>query len=412
MFYQNRNFLHFHDCIITLCLLETKKKTEGDFEMKKVLFLPFLNIPSGHHQAADAIAEELKRMDPTISTEKIDMLNFTFGFIEPLISNIYLKWIRYFPSTYSTLYRLFVFKESKMGQKNFILYEWLFLNSILKLISIKKPDLVICTHALPSYLLNKLKKQKLISVPVVNVYTDFFIHNLWGVDSIDYHFVSHQYMTDHLIQQGVVQEKIFVTGIPTHKKILPKPEMNIDNEKKVYSCLIMGGSLGVGQIKKLLTKLKDCRSITFHVLCGTNSILYSQLQGMNIGNIIPYPYIHSKEKMDELYNQVDFIITKPGGVTMSEILLKRKPTFVYHALPGQEEINLEQLLKLGVVFQLFNWEKEKALEKHILATLTNQTILASFQNAIADYHKIRINIHPSDIIHQILLKQEALYGRK
>jgi processive 1,2-diacylglycerol beta-glucosyltransferase len=323
-----------------------------------------------------------------------------------------LKWIRYFPSTYSTLYRLFVLKESKMGQKNFILYEWLFLNSIRKLISIKKPDLVICTHALPSYLLNKLKKQKLISVPVVNVYTDFFIHNLWGVDSIDYHFVSHQYMTDHLIQQGVVQEKIFVTGIPTHKKILPKPEMNIDNEKKVYSCLIMGGSLGVGQIKKLLTKLKDCRSITFHVLCGTNSILYSQLQGMNIGNIIPYPYIHSKEKMDELYNQVDFIITKPGGVTMSEILLKRKPTFVYHALPGQEEINLEQLLKLGVVFQLFNWEKEKALEKHILATLTNQTILASFQNAIADYHKIRINIHPSDIIHQILLKQEALYGRK
>jgi processive 1,2-diacylglycerol beta-glucosyltransferase len=376
--------------------------------MKKVLFLPFLNIPSGHHQAADSIAEELTRLDPAISTEKIELLNYTFGFLESLISKVYLKWIHYFPSTYSALYRMFVVKESKIGQKNGTLYEWIFLNTIRKLITIKKPDLVICTHALPSYLLNKLKKQKRITVPIANVYTDFFIHRLWGVDAIDYHFVSHQYMAEYLIQQGVKQEKIFVTGIPTHKKILPKREMKFDIHKKNFSCLVMGGSLGVGKIKKLITKLKNCRHITFHVLCGTNNMLYSQLRRMKVNNIIPYPYIHSKEKMDELYNQVDFIITKPGGVTMSEILIKRKPSFVYHALPGQEEINLEQLLQLGVVFPLSNWEEEKDLEKQLLYPITNQTVLTSFQKAIDDYHNIRLNIHPSEIIHQILLKMRRL----
>ena len=49
--------------------------------------------------------------------------------------------------------------------------------------------------------------------------------------------------------------------------------------------------------------------------------------------------------MNELYSMADAIITKPGGVTISEALKKGLPIFIHSALPGQEEINLKLIKK-------------------------------------------------------------------
>ena len=56
--------------------------------------------------------------------------------------------------------------------------------------------------------------------------------------------------------------------------------------------------------------------------------------------------------MNELYSMADAIITKPGGVTISEALKKGLPIFIHSALPGQEEINLKLLKKLKLVHEL------------------------------------------------------------
>ena len=37
--------------------------------------------------------------------------------------------------------------------------------------------------------------------------------------------------------------------------------------------------------------------------------------------------------MSALYDQVDAIMTKPGGVTISEVFQKQLPIFVHHYLP-------------------------------------------------------------------------------
>lgn len=70
-----------------------------------------------------------------------------------------------------------VVKDGKTN-KHFYIYEWLFLKKVQKLIKQINPDLIICTHALPSYILERLKKNNLWSGPVINVYTDYFFNNL------------------------------------------------------------------------------------------------------------------------------------------------------------------------------------------------------------------------------------------
>ena len=53
--------------------------------------------------------------------------------------------------------------------------------------------------------------------------------------------------------------------------------------------------------------------------------------------------------MNTLYDGANAIITKPGGVTLSEALWKRLPIFVHASLPGQEDVNKEFLLKRKLI---------------------------------------------------------------
>ncbi|QGS68545.1 hypothetical protein CV093_08425 [Oceanobacillus sp. 143] len=96
--------------------------------------------------------------------------------------------------------------------------------------------------------------------------------------------------------------------------------------------------------------LNPSGSIFYKVLCGKNIDLFQSIERLNHSHIKPLPYLESKEEMNHLYNEADAIITKPGGVTITESLWKKLPIFVYEALPGQEEINLNYLQRQGLIF--------------------------------------------------------------
>ncbi|WP_017755464.1 MGDG synthase family glycosyltransferase [Calidifontibacillus oryziterrae] len=372
---------------------------------KSILFLPFLQIPSGHHQVANAILEELINRNADICCEKIDILSYSYGKIESLVSNVYLKWIQLLPGTYNVIYQASVYKNLEKN-KQYRLYEALFLKSMQKLIKEKKPNLIVCSHALPSYMLNYLKGINELEIPVVNIYTDYFIHHFWGIEHIDYHFVPSHFMKQYLLRKGLNSDQIFVTGIPIHKKIQKyREKRNSLKSSSSFSCLITGGNMGVGAIEELVERIGENRNIHFHVLCGKNEKLFSKLKKRNQSTITPLKYIECRKEMDELYDKSDAILTKPGGVTISECLFKRKPIFVYDALPGQEEINVKQLKKMRVIFDVRNWRKEtKPVDELLYSFLMNKQIMERFEKSIDDYHKQIAIQEPYEIIEDILVR--------
>jgi UDP-N-acetylglucosamine:LPS N-acetylglucosamine transferase len=327
--------------------------------MKKVLLLPFLQISSGHHQVADAIAEYIWQFDKTITCKKLDILHYTYGKGERLISNLYLSVIQTTPSFYSWLYKANAYKPVTR-EKQYYFYKLLFLKSMIRLVEEEKPDLIICSHSLPSHLLNLLKKTNRLDVPVINAYTDYFINNVWGIHAIDHHFVPSTHIQNHLKNLGVSPKKITVTGIPVHPKIVSR-ERKPENKKQVYNVLIAGGSLGVGPIEQLLAQ--NHNKINFFVLCGKNKQLYKKIEQAKSKRITPIPYIQDRSEMDALYDQMDLILTKPGGITVSECLRKQIPVLLYYGLPGQEEINKSYLEQNGLVIK---FSGQTQLAEHIL----------------------------------------------
>lgn len=365
--------------------------------MARILFMPLLRIPSGHHHVADSIKVQLNQLSRDFHCEKVEILSHCYGHVETMISSIYLHWIHRFPGMYSHIYKYAAVKDAKV-KKRFYLYEWLFLKKVQHCIEQTKPDLIICTHALPSYILERLKERKLWSGPVINVYTDYFINNLWGKGGINYHFVPSPHAKRELLNRGIKPQQTFVTGIPIHP--LFKPEKRPPIKKSRFTVLISGGNMGAGSIQRLLDRLNPSGSILYKVLCGKNKTLLQSIERLNNKHIIPLPYISKKEEMNQLYDEADAIITKPGGVTITECLRKRLPIFVYEALPGQEEINLHYLKSQALIYHLENLNTMTNVEDEIIDTLQHD--LARFNERLDAFNNFFEYNDVSMIVKKIL----------
>lgn len=354
-------------------------------------------MPSGHHQVADTLVNYLTKRDETIVCKKVDLLSTWNPLIESIVTKTYLEWIDHFPKIYAWTYKQMAHHSN--ANRSYIYYELLFLKTMKQIIIEENPDLIFCTHGFPSYLLNQLKKKDQCEVPVINVYTDFFINDIWGREMIDFHFVPTQAVKNMLINDHVNEESILVTGIPIAEQFAKKNNQSIEHHARL-NVLVSGGSVGAGNIMALLQAQTSDKGIDYIVLCGQNKKLYDEIKKLNFDYIYPLPYIRSKRKMNDLYNHAHAIITKPGGVTISEALQKRIPIFIHSALPGQEEINLQLLKDLHLVHEINHQEE---LSDQMIHFFENQTLMEQYQHSLQNYLNEKQAKNPTEIYN--LIKQ-------
>lgn len=358
-----------------------KKRIRKD--MKKILILPFLQLPSGHHQVADAIRAYLKEIDGSFNIQSVDIFHYTSPDIEHAASEMYLKAIKLIPSFYRWVYRFnSCSSRNDSADKRYLFYERFFLNSLKKLIGEADPDLIICTHCLPSYLLNLLKKKKQLSIPVTNAYTDFFINTVWGKSHIDLHLVPSEAMKYYLEERNVSSERIAVTGIPVHPVFTGRSQSrNEERGKSPFQVLVSGGSLGIGSIEKIFAQSHFSGKIQYQLLCGRNQQLFERIEKLQNPFLQPIPYIDSREEMNNLYEKSDIMLSKPGGITASECLRKGIPIGLLDALPGQEELNEQYLLQEKLAIKINVYE----LENSLLTFLQNESDRQTFNQRLMDY---------------------------
>lgn len=349
--------------------------------MKKILFLPLLQMKSGHHLVAETLMDMIRKYMEDIQLKKIDLLSYTNEFLEKVISGSYMQWILRAPRTYSRVYETFFY--GRRGREESVLkwHEPYFIKKLEQLLREEKPDLVVCTHGYPSRLMSKIKSEGKSTVPVMNVYTDFFVNTVWGIEGIDLHLLPGKETKDMLSHSyRVSDEKLVVTGIPVHGQFTKGSRYH--KTGRMPRILIAGGNCGLGGILKLVNELETSKSCQFFVLCGNNEKLYNQLEMRNMDNIVPLPYIASRKEMNILYEKVDAIITKPGGVTISEALKKKLPIFIYSALPGQEMINLQYLQAKHLVFF---FDRSMPIEKQLLGCLRDDLKIKRWEQAVSSY---------------------------
>ena len=349
--------------------------------MQKKVLIMSASTGGGHNRAARAIKEELtnKSIDGiTIDCEIIDSLKIVNGTMDKLISRGYEKSAKYTPKAWGGVYKL---TESNLISRNEFKdnpLTSLISRKLKKLIEVKKPDLIIGTHPFPMIAVSTLKKptqlsknnelstftesfhkyyQNLDIPPLITVLTDYTTHSAYIQNEIDYYIAGHEYVKELLIEDGIEAEKIKPYGIPVEKSFLTNrsretvlSELNLDPNK--FTVLLMGGSFGAGSIKDTLSELISIdRDFQIIVITGRNKSLKEKLEK----NLMSHEQSIDKnicvlgftDKMNDLLSAVDILVSKPGGLTTTESLLKEVPMIVPYFIPGQEEENLDFLSNCG-----------------------------------------------------------------
>ena len=131
----------------------------------------------------------------------------------------------------------------------------------------------------------------------------------------------------------------------------------------------MAGSLGHKDMKKVLkgiTNINDNYRIV--VVCGNNEKLRESIQ-KDYANLIQRQKIilyGFTRNIPDIMESSDIIITKPGGLTVSEAIAKKLPIVVPYYIPGHEKENLDFLIKSGLAIYVDGIDNLKELIKSIM----------------------------------------------
>lgn len=336
---------------------------------KKVLIMS-ASTGGGHNRAAKAMKDEIEKKcidGEHITCEIIDSLKLINTTMDKIISSGYEKSAKYTPKAWGGVYKMsdanIVSKHEYKGN----LFNTLLASKLKKLLKERKPDLIIGTHPFPMIALSTLKKKypyrnafnSFFVPPLISVLTDYTAHSTYIQDEIDYYIAGDEYVKEVLISEGVDGDKIKPYGIPVEKSFLEHREKSVVLEElglapDKFTVLLMGGSFGAGNIKDTLKELLEIdRDFQIIVITGRNETLKEKLEKSLEKYTIDknISILGFTQDMNDILSAVDIIVSKPGGLTTTECLLKELPMIIPYYIPGQEEENMDFLSNCGAALR-------------------------------------------------------------
>lgn len=241
-------------------------------------------------------------------------------------------------------YRMFYYGVDKIYNKKLLtLYFKLGNKRLFELIEKEQPDLIINTF--PIFVVPEYRRRTGHMIPTFNVLTDFCLHKIWVHQNIDKYYVASKRVKEKVMSLGIHPASVKVTGIPIRsvfEENLDKNEIcskyGLDPNKKIL--LVMAGAHGVlKNVKELCESFIEDQNLQTVVVCGNNAVLKENLEtitGKNVRNLKLLGYV---ERVDELFRVASCMVTKPGGITLSEAAAVGVPVILFKPVPGQEKEN-------------------------------------------------------------------------
>ncbi len=313
----------------------------------KRIILMYISEISGHHSATLAIEKAIKILQPNAEVLNINTFNYTNPISEKIVNRLYMAVIKRTPQIWDYLYdNPSVVKKIENIKKTIHKFNSPKLKSLFDKF---KPDAVICTQAFPCGMVADFKKTYNSYIPLVAVLTDYIPHSYWIYDTVNYYITPSEEVSGRLIKKGVPEHKIKSLGIPFDHKFNENISRNevmlkLNLNPGLPTVLIMGGGQGLGPVKTIVRSLEKVRNdFQELIVAGTNKKLYKSLKKKvkkYKKKILLFKYV---DNINELMGIASIIITKPGGVTISEALAKKIPIIIIKPIPGQEESNTAYL---------------------------------------------------------------------
>ena len=315
----------------------------------------YLSFGSGHQVAAESIAAALQKESPEINMRVVDPFINYIDILPAVLDRLQALSISLMPSIYDTIWR-----RGAPGSLYERITELGFLQDLLKdEIRQNKAKVIIATHVMATAMTVTLKREYEIE-KVFGIVTDFGLNSYWPLKGVDAYYVAHEELKNTLVYRGCRPEIIYPSGIPIRLSFENADSSQYQMHKKPLHVLLIAGGLRSGayiEVKRRLFDLLDAleetkiKTIRLTIITGAQEKLHNALiQKMN-NYAFKINALGFVDNMRDLIAIHDIVITKPGGLIVSECLACGTPMILFQAGPGQEQANVEFLARHGVALR-------------------------------------------------------------
>jgi processive 1,2-diacylglycerol beta-glucosyltransferase len=338
--------------------------------MTKLLILS-VSAGNGHVRAAQALAATAQSLAPPCTAVHIDAMAHVAAGFRKVYTDWYIQLVNRAPELWSYLHqRTDVTPHHAPSQRLRRGIERLSTGALVREIRREKPDAVICTHFLPAELLMRERNRGRIDYPVWLQITDYDLHNMWLVPGMTGYLAATEEVAFRLRARGVPAERIHVTGIPV-MPAFSEPDspslardacvagLGLDPSRPVL--LMVSGGAGVGDLPSMVERVlgmggPDGKPNDFQVVAvaGRNVEAHGRLEALAKRHPGRVAAVGFTNEMHRMMAASDLVVTKPGGLTVSECLALGKPMLLISPIPGQEEHNAGFLMEEGAAWLAYD----------------------------------------------------------
>ena len=318
---------------------------------------------AGHLRAAQALEKAFSARGDCV-VEHIDAMKYASKLFQSLYHRSYIAMVRRAPSLMGVLYDRTDHPWDHPRRR--LALDRLNVQPMIRMLQRVQPDLCVATHFLPGEILAWLIARKKLRARNAIVITDYDVHALWLVRTVDRYYVALPESAEYLAAIGVPREIIRITGIPVDPLFASPVErgavrkhLGLDGAATIV--LAAAGGEGVGPVEQLVRGLLDLRRPWQVVaIAGKSEKMRKRLQelsrqaGTLPGGAPRLCPVGFTTEMDQYMAAADLLVGKAGGLTTSEALARALPMVLIEPIPGQEERNADHLLEAGAAIRCNN----------------------------------------------------------
>lgn len=379
-------------------------------ERVRILILT-ASIGSGHMRAAEAIRAALAA-HPASARMQVDVVDFMareVSAVHYLMKRIYLLMLRFVPDLYDVFFRFAGRKTGGGIVRN--AFAQVMVRTVGSILRRYRPDLVVATHPFPEGAAALWRTRHGGDFALAALLTDYALHTIWLVPGVDVYFVATDAMVEGMAARGFDARMVHATGIPIARADYALEQRaaqeRVGLTDELPTLLLMGGGLGLGGMDRTLAALEQVeRRLAILVVAGRNAILEEHARTVAQTSHHEIHVFAYTDEIPALMCAADLLITKPGGLTISEAFAAGLPLLLHDPIPGPETENAIYATRRGAAVWLHPGESMALAVEEILTRRIREMRQAARDCACEDAARRVAEI----LMERLTRKRGAAYG--
>lgn len=186
---------------------------------------------------------------------------------------------------------------------------------------------IISVHPLTQHIVAKVLKQLNLqdTIPLITVVTDpcYGFWKGWACDDVSLYLVANEDAEKQLLEYGIPQERIKISGMPIHPKFQEVSEIDAKNARTAFglnpdkfTVFVNAGWIGGGNIPQIFREFANGElDVQAIFLAGKNEDLRHEAEEIAKTAKFPIKVIGYSDEIEKLMQSANVMVSKLGGLT-------------------------------------------------------------------------------------------------